>query len=1078
MGTKRKKIRKYWRHWTLRRAWASLGLDTHTVLMMMKGGLPPTIAIAMYQSTRVANLTENYGYLSATVAVLVQCLNPRAMFMKIMFFNFLAMCTAASLGCLGLFSAVRARQHTTPVDASEDARNGYNSSACAVSAVWFLFDIWIGNTLRNYRPSELQQPMVIFSIFVAIVMTRVAQIVTISEGLYMIRGATLAFTVGLTIATGVSLFVFPVTSRSKLFRGLRPFPNTVKSLLNAQIAYVRRSEKEGPWKLTRTATLTGYATFGSILSRQATAAREGAAMPQDKHSQALKTAMNGLNSMYSTLHDNLYYAKQEMAWGKLTSEDLDALVSLLRSILVSFSGIGMLPEIFRKLSKPINNTHNGVDERLRQDSAGSSSESEYDEHDGGHFIGPLCARLESAAELVYQGIQHAMITLEISKVKDFPTDIKRQRFTFVARDEEAAGDPSGPGGEGFAALFETKLQEFFDQKSKLPETWATLNAFTSVNGGQGYRNQGQEDREIRKEFFVIILIGHLQELLLQATLNLVKFADDKVADGTMKSYKFIFPKREAMKEWFSFRETAQDGDGNSRASNQSASDAFKPVKVATLRDPDHLPPTNSWQRFGDFIRSISHILRSEQSGFGLRVALASFCVAILAYLDETQDVFYDHRLNWAAVIVILAMSPTSGKSLFGLMTRIAATTLSMGLGLAVWYIAAGRTAGVIVFLYIANCIQHYFIVKYPRFISTVIIALITFNLIIAYELQNRKLGLQRASAGGLRTFPIYIFGPYRLAAVVAGCFVAFIWTIFPYPISASSQVRRCLGRSLFVLANFYSCMHTTIEVWIQQEQGDITDPHSPTRILERVRMKLFAKELALLADMRTHSEFSLYEPPIGGRFPKYIYDNIASEIQAILASMDIMAYATRDLESMTPRSFSATSTRYRRSRASTDGGCEEENQEDRKMWIHTLARAADTSDFHSQIATSVLCHLSAAVTNGLSLPPYLSPPHPFPLARRLRRMNASSMDISNMEDPSFAAFVSIEVMSSMVSSSLKNLVSNVRKLVGELNFEVYVQSHRDRARTNKSRATSIETRDSRRRPKPSGNEDEKNRTEE
>lgn len=237
-------------------------------------------------------------------------------------------------------------------------------------------------------------------------------------------------------------------------------------------------------------------------------------------------------------------------------------------------------------------------------------------------------------------------------------------------------------------------------------------------------------------------------------------------------------------------------------------------------------------------------------------------------------------------------------------------------------------------------------------------------------------------------------------------------------------MRRCLGRSLFVLANFYSCMHTTIEVWIHQEQGDITDPYSPGRILERVRLKLFVKELALLANMRDHSEFTLYEPPIGGRFPKYIYDNIASEIQAILASMDIMAYATRDLESMTPRSFSTSSSKYkRRSRASSDGGGEEEEKkEGRERWIHTLARAADTSDFHSQIATSVLCHLSAAVTNGLSLPPYLSPPHPFPLAKRLRRMNASSMDISNIEDPSFAAFVSIEVMSSMVSSSLKNLV--------------------------------------------------------
>lgn len=62
--------------------------------------------------------------------------------MKIMFFDLLATCVSASLCCLAIFCAVKARQNSTPVDASEGVRNGYNSDACAVSAVWLIVMIW------------------------------------------------------------------------------------------------------------------------------------------------------------------------------------------------------------------------------------------------------------------------------------------------------------------------------------------------------------------------------------------------------------------------------------------------------------------------------------------------------------------------------------------------------------------------------------------------------------------------------------------------------------------------------------------------------------------------------------------------------------------------------------------------------------------------------------------------------------------------------------------------------------------------------------------------------------------------
>jgi len=67
---------------------------------------------------------------------------PRAKFMKIILFDILSACVSASLCCLAVFCAVRAREHNTPADASESVRTGYNSDACAVAAIWLLFMIW------------------------------------------------------------------------------------------------------------------------------------------------------------------------------------------------------------------------------------------------------------------------------------------------------------------------------------------------------------------------------------------------------------------------------------------------------------------------------------------------------------------------------------------------------------------------------------------------------------------------------------------------------------------------------------------------------------------------------------------------------------------------------------------------------------------------------------------------------------------------------------------------------------------------------------------------------------------------
>jgi hypothetical protein len=125
---------------------------------------------------------------------------------------------------------------------------------------------------------------------------------------------------------------------------------------------------------------------------------------------------------------------------------------------------------------------------------------------------------------------------------------------------------------------------------------------------------------------------------------------------------------------------------------------------------------------------------------------------------------------------------------------------------------------------------------------------------------------------------IYELAPYRLATTAGGCLVAFIWTIFPYPLTDRGWLRKDLGSTIHLLANYYSVVHSTVRARIHHTEGDIEDKASPGRQLEKVRHKIFGKLLLMLPSLHQHSDWQKWEPTIGGRFPKATYDSIIERL--------------------------------------------------------------------------------------------------------------------------------------------------------------------------------------------------------
>lgn len=107
---------------------------------------PEPDIVDRYQSSAIADITVTVGFLSAIMTVASQCLLPRAMFMKIMAYNLLSTCASAALCGLAVFCAVKAREHTVSPD---ESLNDYNSSACAISALWLMFATWFVSVLSG-----------------------------------------------------------------------------------------------------------------------------------------------------------------------------------------------------------------------------------------------------------------------------------------------------------------------------------------------------------------------------------------------------------------------------------------------------------------------------------------------------------------------------------------------------------------------------------------------------------------------------------------------------------------------------------------------------------------------------------------------------------------------------------------------------------------------------------------------------------------------------------------------------------------------------------------------------------------
>jgi hypothetical protein len=644
---------------------------------------------------------------------------PRGKFVKVMLFNLLALALAVCGACLALLIAVKAGHRYPRVDISSETGDGYSSDAHTVSAIWLIAAIWweflhycliktlyavianalvpyprLANGVRSWRPIELQSPVIAFSIFTNFNITRFGNFATFRSGIEYTLGLLKSMLIGFAVPTIVSLFVLTMTSRTFFLKNARDYALQVQEVLQQQAAFVRDTiEKPAVW--------FAHGLPRRFQTDQNPETEDGKNFPSELHKsrESVRISMTNLAALFSKLQTDVLYSKQEFAIGKLRTEDIIRIEELLGSLLLPIAGISMLPGI---LEMHIRNERYYQRKVLEDD---PEEEVLRKQSELQKAITTLQEHLSETAVLAATGIQYFLLVTRLMSIRHFISHREHGVVATILKDEESRDFDLNPLEPYFVNRFERMMHETFRRRRHFPGKLASL-AFDEVKDESNNRAYKETRRDIitsgtrlRLEFFLILYMGHMQDILLHTTHELVKFADSKVADGTLKSYRAILPKHDALTKWFSLAQPEHSKpSGSTPKHGQEAEDVH-------YQDSEHMPPENLWERSSHVFRLLRRAIISEHSLFGLRVAAASFSVGILAFLHSTNAFFYRQRLDWVMTLIVIGMNPTTGETFFSLASRIISSAISVALSLVIWYVVDQNTTGIIVLLYFANMIE-------------------------------------------------------------------------------------------------------------------------------------------------------------------------------------------------------------------------------------------------------------------------------------------------------------------------------------------------------------------------------------
>lgn len=595
-----------------------------------------------------------------------------------------------------------------------------------------MINVFFISVLRASRP-VFGIPAIQYVVFVMVGFTYGPIEPTLARSKLFVQEVLYAFLTGQAISCGVAIFIIPVSSRKVFFAETTGFLQLCRGLLKTQLGFVKVLEHS---KLCK----SYYGNFDADDSIDS----EGRSLYKTK-AAGLKTMSYALLSLAGKLREDVIFAKREMAIGHLRETDVHELHLLMENITYPIAGVSTIADISERMHEHIKGD-SGASTPSGNETIEPAMDIEQEEWQ--NLITSLSLSLEKVVAILDESILHILLLL---KLVPGP---KKGKGIDVNGEAEKGSSPPKAGDAGFGDYLERQIAEFREMRSTDVQKWAqergynaifqstAKNAMHSPEFKQSNTNPKASAQEIlaSKRLHVVLYMEYLLYSVGKAILAMVRFAELKNEDGTWTKTHFIFPALKTLTKWGKGLLSGDEAN-NEETFDQLASNSqtvFLGDSFQSPKDPEHLPPKNWIQAWGDHLRIVPRFLGSAAVTFGVRVTLAVMSIAILAFLNDTHVFFVKQRVVWCLVMTAVGMSPTTGSAVFSLFWSLMSTIAGMTGAFINWYVAGQQTTAIIVLFFLTIQIYFYFAARFPRFLVAIVAGALTHVLAIG-ELQSHHL---------------------------------------------------------------------------------------------------------------------------------------------------------------------------------------------------------------------------------------------------------------------------------------------------------------------------------------------------
>ena len=369
------------------------------------------------------------------MSIFALAMMPRARYLQGLLVNIIAGGLGSAIGQLVIFTAIKARQHSTAAKAATAARPPgaaaatlasvpYNSTASVVAAVWLFPAIYFINVLK-YKAPQAQTGTVLFSLMLIISCINAPLLPTVAIGRTFTTSIVKAVFMGLGIATGVALFFVPISSRLVVEKELAGVFGALRRCFVAQQDMMRSLQEED--------AVADMLTTGKSDRVEIAGVRD---------------ALSQLTLLNSKLQVDLPFAKQEIGTGGLDGHELKTVNQLLRLVMLPTIGLGSTIDIFHYFAAIRQWNAADLDNMGDEEKAFRAKVIK----EWADNLRLVRERRDDMLNVVKDAVVHVQIQLGLGEKRPPQSDIEK--------DAASKLEAPLPGSPGFAAHFEQMVKAF------------------------------------------------------------------------------------------------------------------------------------------------------------------------------------------------------------------------------------------------------------------------------------------------------------------------------------------------------------------------------------------------------------------------------------------------------------------------------------------------------------------------------------------------------------------------------------------------------------------------------------------